>query len=923
MQKQTVLRCARASLGLTLAAGTAHAQIVQWSKSSGGNGHCYQVVYESQGVTWDAASLNAINRGGHLVSIANGSENAFVYRLVAGDSRFWTSERVASTGATYYHGPWLGASQPVECTPVDPSCGWVWASGEPWSYTNWYPGEPNDLTYAGGLIENRLQFFGATGPNAGWNDRPNNRSAIPIRAYIVEYDGSNTPPQAVYNVGYADTCLLSLPSAMSWFNGWPWKGLRYPGENYTSNGSVHNGLLDVAVLGSGEPAANAQGIVAPRALYFGDFCVAQGGTCISPAFHPAATVSIGSLQVQDLDWTFDFGPGSSNGGWACGGQPGSTPGGLKVLGTDSECGTPLIIGMETSVSKIPGHASLTLRGPGTLEAVGTVIGDSSGSTGELTLAAFAPPQTTAATYKTGALWIGHRGAGNLFAYSKSSISTAGASVAIDAPANVVLTGATWTDSKSAAGGTIFGVSNAANVSLTGTTMTLDAANPLVLGQGSGSSCTLLLDSSSVLANAGGSTIIGDGGSAQVTLRGGSSASLGSLTMSRLIGSTSTMTVQGSTTALTTGALTIGGLGSATLNLSSAGNTNLNGNAFVGQNSTGVVNLSASRINCGPLTLGRYSDSLGTGSGTIDLSNSARIAASGTIIVGNGGLGQLNVASASSVTGTDLLIAVAPTSISGIFADAAALTFTGTTVIGGSSNVIGGTGTIGLDGSARFTTKNLNVWPSGSVTINGGASGQGGGVNVGVSTTITPKTMVVEAGSTLNLGGTLNGNLRIAGGAASPGYITPGTGTVNGALTLTSTAVFDIDVGTVGSAVVADSLAVNGTVTLAGRLVVLVDPATKLAGRFVKTVISGSSRSGTFSATTLPPRWRVNYGTAPDLVVLSYCAADFNTDGFLSFEDFDDFITSLESGNAAADFNGDGFLTFEDFDAFIVAFESGC
>ena len=51
--------------------------------------------------------------------------------------------------------------------------------------------------------------------------------------------------------------------------------------------------------------------------------------------------------------------------------------------------------------------------------------------------------------------------------------------------------------------------------------------------------------------------------------------------------------------------------------------------------------------------------------------------------------------------------------------------------------------------------------------------------------------------------------------------------------------------------------------------------------------------------------------------------DYNGDGFLTFEDFDDFVTDFEAGKATTDFNGDGFLTFEDFDAFVVAFQKGC
>jgi hypothetical protein len=52
-------------------------------------------------------------------------------------------------------------------------------------------------------------------------------------------------------------------------------------------------------------------------------------------------------------------------------------------------------------------------------------------------------------------------------------------------------------------------------------------------------------------------------------------------------------------------------------------------------------------------------------------------------------------------------------------------------------------------------------------------------------------------------------------------------------------------------------------------------------------------------------------------------ADFNGDGFLTFEDFDDYVAAFEAGDAGADFNQDGFLTFEDFDSYVLTFESGC
>jgi len=64
-------------------------------------------------------------------------------------------------------------------------------------------------------------------------------------------------------------------------------------------------------------------------------------------------------------------------------------------------------------------------------------------------------------------------------------------------------------------------------------------------------------------------------------------------------------------------------------------------------------------------------------------------------------------------------------------------------------------------------------------------------------------------------------------------------------------------------------------------------------------------------------------TSGEARLTAYCAADFNVDGFLTFEDFDAFVSAFEGGSASSDLNCDGFLTFEDFDAFVAEFEQGC
>ncbi len=54
-----------------------------------------------------------------------------------------------------------------------------------------------------------------------------------------------------------------------------------------------------------------------------------------------------------------------------------------------------------------------------------------------------------------------------------------------------------------------------------------------------------------------------------------------------------------------------------------------------------------------------------------------------------------------------------------------------------------------------------------------------------------------------------------------------------------------------------------------------------------------------------------------------CPSDFNGDGFVNGDDFDEYSLAFIAGTAPADFNGDGFVNGDDFDGFVLAFESGC
>ena len=129
--------------------------VVQWTPENGGNGHFYQAICTLR--NWNDANAAAVAAGRHLATVTSEAENDFVFELID-DENLWT------VGGT--HGPWLGAFQPDDL--AEPAGGWVWVTGEPFSFTAWFAGEPNDDS-----VEDYLHFYDTTGGgvrSAQWND---------------------------------------------------------------------------------------------------------------------------------------------------------------------------------------------------------------------------------------------------------------------------------------------------------------------------------------------------------------------------------------------------------------------------------------------------------------------------------------------------------------------------------------------------------------------------------------------------------------------------------------------------------------------------------------------------------------------------------------------------------------------------------
>ncbi|MGQ9541096.1 MAG: lectin-like protein [Armatimonadota bacterium] len=118
---------------------------IVWS----GNGHLYQVYGGSS--TWGEAAAFASTvsvpgfYNGYLATVHSAAENNVITGLLTLPA-------------------WLGGYQPPG--ELNPNANWQWVTGEPWTYTNWYPGQPND--YLGPGSEQYLVIY----TNGSWHDYP-------------------------------------------------------------------------------------------------------------------------------------------------------------------------------------------------------------------------------------------------------------------------------------------------------------------------------------------------------------------------------------------------------------------------------------------------------------------------------------------------------------------------------------------------------------------------------------------------------------------------------------------------------------------------------------------------------------------------------------------------------------------------------
>lgn len=134
------------------------------------NGHLYSLY--DKAFPWSEARTVSGNLGGYLATITSSTENSFVTSLLSYGS---------------YNDYWIGCSD----SSSEGIWHWEWTS-EPFSYTNWYSGEPNNDDGNGG-DEDYGSYSKLT---KKWNDLKRNKTNV---GFILETDNFTPTATAAYN----------------------------------------------------------------------------------------------------------------------------------------------------------------------------------------------------------------------------------------------------------------------------------------------------------------------------------------------------------------------------------------------------------------------------------------------------------------------------------------------------------------------------------------------------------------------------------------------------------------------------------------------------------------------------------------------------------------------------------------------------
>jgi hypothetical protein len=184
------------------------------------NGHTYKRFDKLS--TWQQAKATCAGQGAYLATVTSQQENDFLAAL--------------STSTA-----WLGGTdEQVEGT-------WRWVTGEPWSFTRWNTGEPNNNLGNEDYVE-----FGGSQYGAFWNDLPSvNRAFIcewgrtyESIANLSDITGDVIPDYATIYRDTGNVYLLTSSGA----NGAPIKRVVIGSESTVKSASLSTSSGEISVL---------------------------------------------------------------------------------------------------------------------------------------------------------------------------------------------------------------------------------------------------------------------------------------------------------------------------------------------------------------------------------------------------------------------------------------------------------------------------------------------------------------------------------------------------------------------------------------------------------------------------------------------------------------------------------------------------
>lgn len=336
-------------------------------------------------MTWAEAQAEAVSRGGNLVGVTSSAEEQQLKSL------FGSSEPL-----------WIGLSD----SKVEGQYAWV--TGEPFSYANWLPGEPNNW---GGDEDFIAMNFGS---GSQWNDYPTgfqlrgiiefppNAGTIGLESSVISVNETGT--QATIRIlrqnGTAGTITVDYRTT---------PGTATAGNDYTAVSGTATFAPGETVKTITVPIANDSLVEGPETFGFAIDNVQGGATLLAPR---TATVTIADddTALPDL---FSYATMTDAGVFAFNGPATLTGGTLRLTGAASQTGSaflrrPLAVDANASFA-----SRFTFRIPG-----GTAGGEG--------LAFVLQNATTqAATVGTGGAGLGYGGIASSLAIKFDTVQSAG------------------------------------------------------------------------------------------------------------------------------------------------------------------------------------------------------------------------------------------------------------------------------------------------------------------------------------------------------------------------------------------------------------------------------------------------------------------------------------------------------------------